>query len=353
MKKFAVFSGFLGSGKTTTMMALTRYYSEKHGLASMISNDLGHLELADNKYAQLSGIKASELVGECICYQTENLVDRLDSLFDTDGCELVISDIPGFGVGALEHVYHTLNEQYSGRYELAPFTVLVEPKTVELLESGNGGDLEYILRTQLLEADLIVLNKCDLLDEPRQAEKLCWLKENFPQAEVLGISATRGEGLEELAQALKNGKASMHKPDIGYGGDDFMAAMGKISEYYVQYYVTVCCDTFDGNKYLLALAEKTGKELGALGADMPHLKLLAWEPEGDYGKADFLGRGRAVEFAKGFERPCTELAVMLNGSAACPGDKLDEIMQNVVESVSAKYNLTVFIHKKECFGMGQ
>ena len=27
MKKFAVFSGFLGSGKTTTMMALTRYYT--------------------------------------------------------------------------------------------------------------------------------------------------------------------------------------------------------------------------------------------------------------------------------------------------------------------------------------
>ena len=27
MKKFAVFSGFLGSGKTTTMMALTKYHT--------------------------------------------------------------------------------------------------------------------------------------------------------------------------------------------------------------------------------------------------------------------------------------------------------------------------------------
>lgn len=353
MKKFSVFSGFLGSGKTTTMMALTRYFSEKHGLASMISNDLGHLELADNKYAQLSGIKATELVGECICYQTENLVNRLDSLFDTDGCELVISDIPGFGVGALEHVYHTLNDQYNERYELAPFTVLVEPKTVQMLESNSCGDLEYILRTQLLEADLIVLNKCDLLDEARQTAMLRWLRENFPQAEAVGISAIWGQGLEELAQALKTGKASMHRPDIGYGGDAFMAAMGKISEYYVQYYATVCCDTFDGNEYLLALADKIGKELCALGADMPHLKLLAWEPEGDYAKADFLGNNRPVEFATRFERPCTELAVMLNGSAVCPGDKLDAIMQDAVETISAKHNLTVFIHKKECFGMGQ
>ena len=48
MKKFAVFSGFLGSGKTTTMMALTDYYTAHHGRAAMISNDLGHgVTLAD------------------------------------------------------------------------------------------------------------------------------------------------------------------------------------------------------------------------------------------------------------------------------------------------------------------
>ena len=353
MKKFAVFSGFLGSGKTTTMMALTKYFSQKHGLASMISNDLGHLELADNRYAQLSGVKASELVGECICYQTEALVNRLDSLFDTDGCELVISDIPGFGVGALEHVYHTLNNQYNDCCELAPFTVLIEPKTVEMFENNSCGDLEYILRTQLLEADLIVLNKCDLLDEPRQTEMLRWLKENFSQADVICISALRGEGLEELSQTLINGKASMRQPDIGYGGDAFMAAMGKISEYYVQYYATVCCDTFDANGYLAALAERICKALKSTNADMPHLKLLAWEPEGDYGKADFLGNDRAVALAKRFGSPCTALAVMLNGSAVCPGDKLDAIMQEAVETVSSEYNLTIFIHKKECFGMGQ
>ena len=108
MKKFAVFSGFLGSGKTTTMMALTKYHTENYGKAAMISNDLGGQGLADNRLAQLGGYNASELTGTCICYQTENLVDRLDQLFDRDGCQLVISDIPGFGVGALEHVYHTL-----------------------------------------------------------------------------------------------------------------------------------------------------------------------------------------------------------------------------------------------------
>lgn len=352
MKKFTVFSGFLGSGKTTTMMALTRYFTKHHGKAAMISNDLGNQNLADNKLAQLSGCNASELTGNCICYMTETLVERLDKLFDGDGCELVISDIPGFGVGALDHVYHTLNRDYNGRYQLAPFTVLTEPRTVELLRSGNSGDLTYILNTQLLEADLIVLNKCDLISVEERAAALTWLEERYPQARAIGISALTGQGLEELSQALIHGQASMHLPDIGYGGAEFGFAMGKMCEFYCQYYVTVCCNDFSGNDYLMALAERIQTDVGGLGCEIPHLKLLAWEPEGDYGKADLLGVDRPIEVTREFTRPCTELAVMLNASAACPSDKLDAVMTAAMEQISEQFNLTLMIFKKECFGMG-
>ena len=352
MKKFTVFSGFLGSGKTTTMMALTKYFTQHHGRAAMISNDLGNQSLADNKLAQLSGCNASELVGDCICYMTETLVDRLDKLFDGDGCELVISDIPGFGVGALDHVYHTLHKRYTDRYQLAPFTVLVEPRTVSMLKNDRGGDLAYILNTQLLEADLIVLNKCDLLTAEEKTEALAWLEAAYPEAKAIGISALTGMGLEELSQALIGGTASMHLPDIGYGGPAFGAAMGKMSEFYIQYHATVCCNDFSGNDYLMALAKQIQADIGGSNCEIPHLKLLAWEPEGDYGKADLLGVDRPVEVTKRFPKPCTELAVMLNCSAACPSRKLDQIMTGAVEKISADYNLTTMIFKKECFGMG-
>lgn len=347
MRKFAVFSGFLGSGKTTTMMALTRCY----GNAAMISNDLGGSGLADNRLAQLAGCNASELTGACICYQTENLVARLDELFD-DGFELVISDIPGFGVGALEHVYHILNERYEGRYELAPFTVLVEPRTVELLRSGSGGDLTYILETQLVEADLIVLNKCNLLDEAQRADAISYLSGRYGRAQVMAVSALTGEGIERLYSALTQEKGSMHRPDIGYGGPAFSAAMGRISEYNIQYYATVCCHNFDGNAYLTTLAEAIRSNIQKLDAEIPHLKLLAWEPEGDYGKADLLGTVRPIEVSRHFTHPCTEMAVVLNASALCPSDKLDAVITGAVEHVSKEFQLELIVYKKECFGMG-
>ena len=352
MKKFAVFSGFLGSGKTTTMMALTDYYTAHHGRAAMISNDLGHgVTLADHRYARLCGCNASEMTDECICYQNENLADRLRSYYD-EGCELVISDIPGFGVGALEHVYHGLTEKYPGEFDLAPFTVLVEPRTVAILRDGTGGDLEYLYDTQLVEADLIVLNKCDLMDENRREEDVRWLRGRYPEAEVLCISALRAEGLEELSQALARGKASMRRPEIGYGGEAFRAAMGRISEFYLQFRAVVCCNDFDGNAWLSEMAGALKTEIEKAGYEVPHFKLLAWEPEGDFGKVDLLGTGREIEVNHRFVCPCTDLAAVLNASAVCPAEVLEEVTMDTVRSISDRYQLELTVFKKERFGMG-
>ena len=353
MRKFAVFSGFLGSGKTTTMMALTKYHTAHHGKAAMISNDLGHgVSLADDRFARLSGCNASQITDDCICYVNDKLADRLNGYYD-EGCELVMSDIPGFGVGALEHVYHGLAEKFPGQFELAPFTVLVEPKTVELLRSGQGGDQEYLYNTQLVEADLIVLNKCDLLDDAQREADICWLRENYPEAMVIAISARKEEGLEELSRALTQGQASMRRPDIGYGGEAFRHAMGKISEYYIQYRAVVCCNDFDGNAYLLDMARAVRDGIGQAGQLIPHLKLLAWEPEGDFGKADLIGTEREIEVTRRFERPCADIAVILNASAACPADQLEEILVGAMNSVSDKYQLELTVFKKEGLAMSE
>ncbi len=93
MGKFAVFSGFLGSGKTTAMMALTRYCTEQYGKAAMISNDLGRgVTLADHRLAKLSGLNAAEITEDCICYRKEDLAKRLEA-YDREGCVLVISAV--------------------------------------------------------------------------------------------------------------------------------------------------------------------------------------------------------------------------------------------------------------------
>ena len=342
MGKFAVFSGFLGSGKTTTMMKL----AQKGSKIAMITNDLGSKGLADHRFASLRQCNAAEITGDCICYQTDRLVNTLHELLHNQGHELVISDIPGFGVGALDHVYHTLQRTHPDCCTLAPFTVLAEPQTVRLLQSG-GSDVSYILHTQLVEADLIVLNKSDLLTEAEKQAALAFLRQTYPQAEVLAVSAMTGEGLDSLRHALLHGRASMHRPDIGYGGKAFTAVMERVCEYNIQYYAAVCCNDFDGNAYLQSLAETVQAGMAEKHLQIPHMKLLAWEPEGAYGKADLLGADRPVEFSQRFPHPCTELAVTLNASAFGTSDALDALITGAVEHVSKAFQLEPVIYRKE------
>ena len=319
----------------------------------MISNDLGEgVTLADHRLAVLSGANASEITDECICFCHDVLTERLNAYFD-DGCELVVSDIPGFGVGALEHVYHGLSREYPDAFELGPFTVLIEPRNAALLRGGQGGDMAHILRAQLMEADLIVLNKCDLLDDAEREADRAWLAERYPHSRVITISAVTGEGLEELSQALMQGRASMRHPDIDYDDADLQNAMDQLTEYYLQYHAQVCCNDFDGTEYLSDIARMAQAELQAGGFEIPHMKLLAWEPEGDFGKVDLLGVDRPIEITRRFERPCTEIAVVLNANAACPAARLDEIIMGAVKAASRLYQLELMIFKKDCFNLGE
>ena len=353
MRKFAVFSGFLGSGKTTTMIALTRYHTAHHGKAAMISNDLGEgVTLADDRLARLSGADASQITDECICFCHDVLTARLNECYD-DGCELVVSDIPGFGVGALEHVYFGLTEKFPGEFELAPFTVLIEPQNVALLRENRGGDMAHILRAQLKEADLIVLNKCDLLTDAELEADRAWLTGHYPQANVIAISAATGEGLEDLSRALMQGTASMAHPDIDYDDDDLQNAMDQLTEYYLEYAAQVCCNDFDGTEYLLDIAGAVQAELRIRNCEIPHMKLLAWEPEGDFGKVDLLGTDRPLEVTQRFARPCTDVAVILNANAACPAAVLDGVIRSAVEETSDRYQLELRYFKKECFNLGE
>ena len=353
MKKFAVFSGFLGSGKTTAMMALTKFYSERFGRAAMISNDLGEgVMLADHRLAELSGCNSRQITGECICFCHDVLAQDLNAFYD-EGCELVISDIPGFGVGALEHVYHGLTEDHPGQFELAPFTVLTEPHNVMNLRRGEAGEMGFILDAQLREAELIVLNKIDLIDDDEREEESSWLRLQYPEAKVLTISALTGENLDTLCLALKNGKASLRRPDIDYEADDLQNAMGSLSEYFLQYRALVCCNDFNGSTYLTDLAWEISCALRSSGHELPHFKLLAWSPEGDFGKADIIGTDRPVELAHRFEKPCTDLAVILNASAVCHDVTFDAMVWEAVKSVSEKYQLEITVFRKDRFGLGE
>ncbi|MFB0919263.1 MAG: GTP-binding protein, partial [Oscillospiraceae bacterium] len=285
-RKFAVFSGFLGSGKTTSMIAIANFL-EKNGVkTALISNDLGASNLVDGLYTAQNCCCSGTIAGGCICYQTEALVDRIKRFTDVEGAKLVISDIPGCGVGALEHVYFKLSREYPDEFSLAPFTVICDPLRLRAIMPGERRlrlpmEMDYLFRSQLMEADVIVLNKIDTVSEEEQHACTAFLKKTYPDIPVFAVCAKSGEGIPALAEYILENKALLPEVDIGYGGAEFMAAEAKLSWYDRRFYVKAD-KPFSGNAFASAYIDAVTSRLKAAGKNIPHLKLFAAGEDNDY-----------------------------------------------------------------------
>ena len=94
---------------------------------------------------------------------------------------------------------------------MAPYAVVVDPYRAmqslgvegELLFSA---DVNYIYRKQLEEAEIIVINKVDVISPDRLAGLRAALEREYPQARILEIASRNGLGVEALFDILSTEK---------------------------------------------------------------------------------------------------------------------------------------------------
>ena len=89
----------------------------------------------------------------------------------------------------------------------------------------------YLLNSQIEEADAIVLNKIDLLSDEETDKYVKFLETNAPNVTVFPISAQEHKNIAPVIDYSMNTPAKLKEVDIGYGGEEFVAAEKKLSWY--------------------------------------------------------------------------------------------------------------------------
>ena len=359
MGKFIVMSGFLGAGKTTTMMALTDEFNRRGLVSRMIANDLGAKNLVDAQYTAAQGYDIAAMPGECICFQTENLIDKLRRFFVFEHADIAMSDIPGLGVGALDEVYHKIHNNYPDECDLGPFTVVTDPLRLRTLVNDEENDhlpreIRFLYRAQLTEADLVLLNKIDTLSSEETEELTEFLIQACPGVKVIPVSAKTGIGIREAADWLIGHSASL-KPFEFSNRDyiDFAKAEDLLSWYNRQFFVSGS-RTFDANLFVDELVEAIRALLKKHAGNVPHLKLFAEKngEDSDICKVSLLGTDYQTEHDRLMREPDTQvLSVTINARAACKPALLNEIMDAALACVLGQFDLSGRIFFTECFGM--
>jgi CobW/HypB/UreG, nucleotide-binding domain len=152
--------GFLGSGKTTLILAAARELQRRGLRSAMVWNDQG-TDLVDSRYAALSGMHSGEVTGGCFCCRLSQLIDAIGDL-RAYAPDVIFAEPVGSCTDLSATVLRPLLE-YSESYQLSPLTVLVDPlRAHAMLEEDANPDMRFLFEKQLQEADLVCFTKSDL-----------------------------------------------------------------------------------------------------------------------------------------------------------------------------------------------
>ncbi|MEJ5357304.1 MAG: GTP-binding protein [Desulfobacterales bacterium] len=177
---FILLTGFLGAGKTSFLRHFLEYQSRRHRFVAVIQNEIGEVGL-DGK---LLDYEVTEIDEGCVCCTLAgNLKRALQEIRARFSPDCVILETSG-----LANPLHLLEEEPDWG-ELVRYDC-----TVTLVDAANASRLlsgEPLAVDQVRAADILVMNKRDLVDEARLAEVDRLLAGINPRA--LRFPAVRGD----------------------------------------------------------------------------------------------------------------------------------------------------------------
>src|SRR5580698_1879649 len=185
--RYIMIGGFLGAGKTTAVAKLAQRLTERGLKVGLITNDQGR-ELVDTQMLRAKGFATEEIPGGCFCCRFNSLVDAAERLTAATQPDVFIAEPVGSCTDLVATVTYPLRRIYGDQFTIAPVSVLVDPvRAARVLGLTKGASFSekvvYIYRKQLEEADIIVINKSDLLTPAQIGELRGALAKQFPRAE--------------------------------------------------------------------------------------------------------------------------------------------------------------------------
>ncbi len=194
--RLIIITGFLGSGKTTLLLELVRgLMPYEPGRCVILENEVGEVDI-DGAYLASRGLEVRELFAGCVCCQLAgSLVSTLEEIASTLAPAAVF--LEASGMADPRRLLETL-ERYGRVVDKRLVISLADMERLpELLEVA-----EPMIRGQMGPADILVLNKMDLASLEEKSQAASRIAQFAPEAELLNVSATCGEGVGQLVEKV-------------------------------------------------------------------------------------------------------------------------------------------------------
>jgi Ni2+-binding GTPase involved in maturation of urease and hydrogenase len=352
---YIMVGGFLGAGKTTAILKLAEMFRERGQRVGLITNDQS-VGLVDTAMLDAHDFPVEEITGGCFCCRFNSLTEAANKLNERERPEVFLAEPVGSCTDLTATVSYPLRRLYGDQFQIAPFSVLVDPIRAErILGLASGKSFSpkvvYIYLKQLEEADMIVVNKIDLLPAERLELLVAKLKDQFPDAKVMTASARDGTGLSEWFDAITQGHAGTGPSmEIDY----YTYAEGEALLGWVNLTAQVKAPAFNGNAYLSGVLTELHGRLAETGTEVAHLKMTLSPDQGsDLGVINLVRNDGTGELSHTLQDPLNAGELILNLRAEGDPETLKATAIASIEAVSRRYGVQATVAHVEAFRPGR
>jgi len=197
-------TGFLGSGKTSTLQHWLSHTDVPLKRVAVIINDFGEVNV-DAALLQRRQFELRSITGGCVCCQSfDDLVEQVARLAENPELELVWIETSGLA-DPEEVLDHLSSAVLQDSTVLRRMILVVDASDFPCSWRGRA-----VQEEQIRYADLILLNKTDRVDETARLRVETTLRQLNPQAEIV----TGHHGIVAPERLSADGPRAAHAPHV-------------------------------------------------------------------------------------------------------------------------------------------
>ena len=352
--KLIFVGGFLGSGKTTALAGIAKRLLSLGKRVGIVTNDQSD-NLADTVIVRemLSelGVPIEEVVAGCFCCKFEELIDNIEKIL-VHKPDMLLGEPVGSCTDFVAAVANPIKIHYHEAFRFAPLSTMVDPDRLrELLlaetKSNFPEEVAYLFGKQLEEADILVLNKIDLLAEAEVERLASLLSQKYPEKEILAISAREDVGVDKWLEILLSGRPGANTVLRQIDYDRYARAEAVLG--WLNAAIKISSgELFAADKFVMELfielRESFKQEKGEIG----HLKSVFTSA----GKSLWVNLTNLSSDPMVSGEPLAALSkgsLILNARVQLDPDILEKIVRDVLATVAEKFDVKTEIDDLQCF----
>jgi len=347
--KLVLTGGFLGSGKTTAISnACTQLFRENKKVA-VITNDQGEQQVDSAHFSQ-SRFPIREVANGCFCCNYTLLDEHIHSLTQEQHPEIIFAE----SVGSCTDLVATIAKPLARfRPELdVVISVFADASLLLSLLEGRASfiaeNIRYIYKKQLEEADILVINKIDLIDADQLSTIELLFNTDFPGKLILKQNSTKESDISTWLKTVLEFKATTARSSLQIDYD--LYADGEAQLAWLDKKVSISSPVNNTIAIAIQLAKDINDAFRSQDLVIGHLKFFIetkrWKKKLSYTITD---DESDLQIAGQFSNECD---VLINARIQSEPEFVKKLVDDILEKTSINHDCKIVVNKWASFKPG-